>query len=318
MPDRIPFDLLAVSITAVVTPTIVLLGLEGGLIKIVVGAVFILLAPGYALVSLLIPSTHLTSWTGDNKGGTTEVTFFERTLLGVGLSVAIVPAIGVFLNYSPLGLGPGPYLTVVSSATLLLSVGAMIRRLQVDLDRRFTVGSTGFSARLWNLLGGAGTDREVYLNVIFVLGIALAVVGVGTAVAMSGSGEQFTEFYVEAQDPDTRESVADEYPTEMIPGKEYEVFAGITNREHQTMEYTVVVELQRLEDGEVVERSKLRRFQRTLNHNETVQEPISVEPNIVGKGLRLSYQLYLGTPPDETSVNAAYRHAYIWVDVPAS
>lgn len=315
MRDWIQIDLLVVSLAAVLTPAMVVLGVDGGLIQVVVGALFVLFAPGYALVSLLLPSTHLVRRGGDNRIGATEVPFAERTLLAVGLSIALVPMIGVVLHYSPLGLGPDPYLIVVGVGTLALTMGAVIRRGQLEPSRRFSVGSEGILDPVWRALGGAETDREVYLNVLFVLGLTLAVAGIGTAIVMSDTGEQFTEFYVTAEDPDTEAAATEDYPAEMTLGEESEFVLGITNQEHQTRQYTVVVELQRLEDGQIVEVSELQRFERTLAHNETVEEPVAVEPNLAGEGLRLSFQLYLDTPPANPSAGAAYRHVYVWVDV---
>ncbi|MFC6721153.1 DUF1616 domain-containing protein [Halobacteriaceae bacterium SHR40] len=315
MRDWIHTDLLAICLVAVLTPAMVLFaGFDGNALQAALGLLFVFIAPGYAVVSILIPSTHTQGLT---RGGMnpTEVSFVERLLIAVGLSVAIVPSIGVVLHFSPWGIEPDIFLLVTGIITLLVSIGAIVRRAQLERSLQFEL--TGLSDPFGGMFTNARSDREVYLNVLFVSGMILAVAGIGTAVAMSGGGEQFTEFYVQSGDPVTGEQVASGYPTNMTVGEQSEFVVGITNQEHGTEEYTVVVELQRLRDGEVVEITRIDQFSATVAHGETVERPVTLEPETTGESLRLSYQLYRGQPPEGLSVEQAYRHTYLWVDVSA-
>jgi uncharacterized membrane protein len=155
------------------------------------------------------------------------------------------------------------------------------------------------------------------LNVVLLAGLVIAALGVGTAIALSGGGEQYTEFYVLSEDPETGETIADEYPTESSVGNESEFVVGITNREGETETYTLIVRLERTEDDlrSVAERTQVARIERSLRHGETVEVPITVEQRIPGENVRLSYLLYVDTPPNQPSGENAYRNLHLWIDV---
>jgi uncharacterized membrane protein len=125
--------------------------------------------------------------------------------------------------------------------------------------------------------------------VLLLFGVVLAVAGIGTAIATSGGGERYTEFYLGTEDAATGE--------------------------HATREYTVVAELQRVRDGQVVQQSQVAQFTRTVAHNGSLRREVVVRPEMTGENLRLSYLLYRGTPPEEPSAGSASRHLYVWVDV---
>jgi uncharacterized membrane protein len=57
-------------------------------LRIVLGIPFILLFPGYTLICLLFP-------------GKRDLDGVERLALSLGLSIAVVPLIGLALNYAP-------------------------------------------------------------------------------------------------------------------------------------------------------------------------------------------------------------------------
>ncbi|WP_336328815.1 DUF1616 domain-containing protein [Halovenus sp. HT40] len=316
MRNWIQRDLLTICTVAALTPSMALLfDFDGNSVQAVIGILFIFYAPGYAVVSILMPAAHIPG-VETNRTKPTEVSFIERSLLAVGLSVAIVPSIGVILHFSPLGLDPDIFLLVIGILTLLASIGAIIRRERLQRSQQFKIRSLSYM--FGGVLTSARSDKEAYLNIIFAVGIILAIAGIGTAVAMSDNGERFTEFYIQSEDPDSVEQVAGEYPPNMTISGEYEFTVGITNQEHNTEEYAVVVQLQRMEDGEVVETSQIDQFTTTVAHGETVKRPVTVQPEMTGENFRLSYQLYRGSPPEDLSVDAAYRHVYLWVNISAT
>jgi uncharacterized membrane protein len=315
MRDWLPLDLLVVGAVAAATPAVTSLSVpEGTPLQVVVGAAFVLFAPGYALVSFALPARR-TADHGTDRADSVAVGLPERLLLAVGVSIPLVALTGVVLNYSPWGLGPRPLLLAVAVPTVALSAGAAVRRWRVSPDRRFRVGPTGAPARLWAWVGGAGSQREAHLNVLLLFGVVLAVAGIGTAIATSGGGERYTEFYLGTEDAATGELTAGEYPTELRRGQAAEFVVGVTNREHATREYTVVAELQRVRDGQVVQQSQVAQFTRTVAHNGSLRREVVVRPEMTGENLRLSYLLYRGTPPEEPSSASASRHLYVWVDV---
>jgi len=83
--------------------------------KWLLGAIFALFLPGYALLELLFPKT--------SKLGS-----LERFALEVGVSLAVVPLIGLVLNFTPEGVSLVPIVTALAVFTLALLFAAAIRQ----------------------------------------------------------------------------------------------------------------------------------------------------------------------------------------------
>jgi hypothetical protein len=93
----------------------------------ILGSAFVLFIPGYVTVQTLFP-----------KGR--ELDGIERFALSVGLSVALVPLVGLLLNYTPWGIRLTP---IVISLTIL-TVGLAF----VALERRFTFSAERFRSEM--------------------------------------------------------------------------------------------------------------------------------------------------------------------------
>ena len=95
--DRLPRDLtLAVLLTSSCTPFVFVPPLNETPVRIIPGLLLVLFLPGYSLIAALFPGR------GDPDG-------IERIALSFGVSIAVVPLIGLALNYTPFGsrLGAG-------------------------------------------------------------------------------------------------------------------------------------------------------------------------------------------------------------------
>jgi len=315
-----PVDLLAIGLLTVMALVSVVSTELLGPLQAGVGFVFILFAPGYALISALSP--HSNSSIDESETEHTAISFVERILIAVGLSVVIVPGTGLLLNYSSWGLDPVPLLITIGLVTLVLLVVATVRRLQLPPDDQFSVPIHAWIERMRTWLRSGDTRWDTTLNILLVVGLLFVTVGIGAAIVSPGQGEQYTEFFLESETQGTNVLDGDNQSTELSVENESEFIVGITNREHGTEEYTVVIELQRLEQGgsepTVVERQEVQRFSQTLAHDETWKETATVDPTITGEGLRLIFLLYTETPPEDPSTENAYRSLYTWVDVPDS
>lgn len=316
----IPIDLVAIIIIAIATPELALRpGVGSGDIQLAFGLVFVLFAPGYALVSFLVPHSSRRERTlGNSRQRGVVFSLVERFFLAVGLSVVIVPLVGLVLYHSPLGLRPAPFLNSIAFLTVFLGVGGAIRRWQTPIDYRFYVPVADAPAYLGSWLGGAENKAEGVLTVAIVLAFVLAVLGVGFAISTAGPGETYTEFYVLAEDPISGDLVADAYSTTTALGEYSEFLVGITNKEQRTVDYFVIVELHRVDDDRVVERAELLRYQVTVAPGTTHEEPIRVAPTMAGDDLRLTLLLYPEPPPDQPATENAYRQLHLWIDVTES
>ena len=82
-------------------------------IRYVLGSVFVLLLPGYSLIKTLFP--------------TKEIDNIERTALSIGMSLALVPLVGLLLNYTPWGIRLTPVTLSLLSITIILTITGLIR-----------------------------------------------------------------------------------------------------------------------------------------------------------------------------------------------
>ena len=291
------------------------------------GVFAMLFVPGYAFAAVLFPGANRgggfldrnmrSGGFGQNKGGTERrdgsITVVERLLLAVGLSVCLVPLVGLGLNYTPGGIQPNVLVGTVGVLSILLVFVAAVRRLRLPPDDRFDPRDIG--AGLSGLIRNE-TDRSVSpLHVLLVVGLVVAASGIGFAAVMTERGEQFTEFYILAEDPETGELIAGEYPDEL--GGE-PVHVGVTNHEGETKEYTVVVLLQSFEGDQErsVQRERtLDTFSMTVQPGETRTERHELDTDVREDDLRVTYLLYAGTPPadERFGTDSAYRHTHFWV-----
>ncbi|SDK72354.1 DUF1616 domain-containing protein [Natronorubrum texcoconense] len=302
----LPVDLVAVA-TATVLVAVVALASQysGAAILGPLAVPSLLFAPGYVAVSALFPER-------DGLGG------LERLALSVGLSLAIVPVLGLGLAATPWGVRLVPLVLVAAAVTLLAAAVATVRRRTVPEDERFRI-----PVRKWIGSGRrdafrSGTRGETALTLLLVVSALLVVGTVGYAAVTSPEDESYSAIYLLTEDEDG-ELVADEYPAEFEPGEEREVIVGIDNHEHRPTEYTVVVAEQAVDvsDGEVTvdEQRELERFDTRLEHGETRILSNEFEPTMSGSDVRIVWLLYLdGDVPDDPSVESADYYVSLWGD----
>jgi len=86
--------------------------------RIVFGSLFTLFLPGYSLIEALYPREE-------------ELAPLERLALSIGLSLAVVPLVGLVLNYTPWGIKLDPVMAALSTLTLALLLAAAYRKFGV-------------------------------------------------------------------------------------------------------------------------------------------------------------------------------------------
>jgi len=323
---RLPADLAAILAWVVLTNIAVFAPvLSETPLRIVVGLPLILFIPGYALVAALFPEGGVTpdatsAPSEDDDTPREGIDGIERVALAFGLSIAVVPLIGLVLNFTPFGIRLAPIMIAISGTTILLTAIAAQRRWELPSEERFRVPYRAWLKTARAELLSPDSRGDAALNVLLVASILLAVGSVGYAVAVPQQGETFTEFYV-LTETDDGELVADDYPTEFTAGDPRPLVVGIGNNEHEQVQYSVIVELHRVETSNnsttVIEREPLTRFNPTVTANTTWQQPHTVAPTMTGERLRLTYLLYRDTPPQDPTVDSAYRELHLWVNVSA-
>jgi len=95
-------------------------------LRYVAGAVYVLYVPGAVFIEALYPV----------RG---ELEDLERFALGVGLSLALVPLVGLVLNYTPWRIRLEPVFVSLTLLTVVLAVAAVIRKYEYHLLRLMAV-----------------------------------------------------------------------------------------------------------------------------------------------------------------------------------
>ncbi len=291
-------------------------------LRAIIATPLLLFTPGYALVAAAYPRCN------DSSGGfaldrsrivvstDTGLHAVERVLLSVGMSVALLPIIGVTVWAAVGRFSTDIVLFSLAAFTLgAVAIGAF-RRNTLDADERFCLRLWPQIRRFRGWLVGSSTG-ETAVNVLLAGGVVLAVVTLTFAFAVPVTGESYTSSTLGTEQ--NGEFVAANYPTTFTAGEPESLTLSLSNHEGGTTSYTVVTTVERVgrSDGEltVVEQSELERSTIRLSAGETVREQSAVAPDLVGEDLRLSYYVYRGQAPETPNDASAYRDLHLWIDV---
>ncbi len=177
----------------------------------------ILFIPGYVLIFTFFP----------NKKKTQGIDIIERIALSFGLSIAIVPLIGLGLNYTPWGIRLLPILSSLVYFICLMGLVAIYRWYTTPSDERFTISTT------INFSGGE-SRLDKALTAILAISILISIIVLVYVIVLPKSGEKFTEFYILGKD-----GIADDYPRNLSRNGNANVRVGIVNHEYSQMNYTL-------------------------------------------------------------------------------
>jgi uncharacterized membrane protein len=234
-----------------------------GLLRIVLGLLFALFFPGYALLSAIFPGQG-------SLGG------IERIALSFGLSIAVVPFIGLILNYTPWGISLYPIVISVALFIVIASAVAWYRLWALPPKKRFSV-AIGINLPRWGKMGGG--DRVLYA--CLGLAVVVAIGTLGYVIAAPQQGERFTEFYILGA-----EGKAEDYPGQAVVGEPVELTVGIVNHEYQALSYRVDIVIDGVKNKEITTGE--------LAHQEGWERVVSFIPQSSGEGQEVEFWLYRG------------------------
>lgn len=330
-----PADLAAVVVVIVATNLAVFApSLSETPLRIPLGLVFVLFLPGYALAAALYPGEERARSTADSETDSTNLhsesqrnrlleaplSLGERVVLSLGMSVSIVPLLGLVLHF---GLGAVELRSIIgsiSAVTLASTVVGMIRRSALPPSDRFHVPYERWYAAARTSVSDAESRPDAVLHLSVVVVLLLAVGSVGYAVVALQPSEQFSAASVMTETNDG-ELVAGEYPKSFEEGEQQEFVFGLENNEHRTVDYTVVVVEQAVDrnDGSIDEQNELQRFETQLAHDQMWHHAHDVQPTITGEDVRIAWLVYPDgdVPADPSTENAAYS-PHRWIEVSAA
>jgi uncharacterized membrane protein len=343
---RFPLDLAGVVGLVVATGLVAALpGSRGSVLRALVGAPFVLFAPGYALTAALFPRSEppkadatpvhedgnpeadansKTDANPTNSGirsmSSDGIALPERLLFSVGASLAVVPLLGLVVNFTPWRIGFTTFTIAIGGFTVAVALYAAVRRWRVPPEARFRLPYAEWYGTVRSELFESSSRLEATANVVILASVLIAAGSGAYAVLGSHESESFTEFYI--LNETEGELVADDYPTTVAAGQNATFVVGIDNREGRANDYSVVVQLQRVRtDGgsaQIAETQRLDQFRIDVGTNETVHRRHTVTPRTTGERLRLQYLLYLDDPPENPTAENAYRSVHHWVNVTES
>ena len=279
-----PGDLLAAILTSLLILIFTLTPLSSLPVRIPLGLAMVLFVPGYSLIAALFP-------------GKTDLDGIERVALSFGLSIAVVPLIGLGLNYTPWGIRLVPVVVSLAVFTLAMSLAAHLRRRQLLAEDQFRVQArAALASAKKELMAGSASRLDRALSVLLVISILLSISALVYVIVTPKQGEKFTEFYILGPG-----GKAYDYPTIVEAGNASTVIVGVVNHEYTAVNYTMEA---------TIHNSTLLEKNLTLAHNQTWEEPVSYVLRRPGDSQKLQFLLYR-----ENNFTAPYRDLHLWVNV---
>ena len=213
-----PYDLLLCIVLALLLIALVLF-LPDSLARSILGLIFVLFLPGYAATAALFPEND-------------QIDGIERVALSFGLSIAIVPLVGLALNFTPWGIRLGPILASVSGFIVIASLVGWYRRMRLPMDERFAI----VVDVKFDFAGMPLIDKALTIGIVVML--VASVVVLGWAIATPRTGEKFTQLAILGPG-----GMATDYPGNMTVGETKRVLLSVESLEHSTMDYSIVIVL---------------------------------------------------------------------------
>ena len=189
--ETVPADLtvalvwLAASILAIYLPVLNETPIKA--ILIVPGLLFL---PGYCLIAALFPKNE-------------DISLSERIALSIGLSIAIVPLIGLALNFTPFGIQLDSFVISLTVFILVMILVAHYRRALLPREKRFRVPFDEIAGSIRNsMFPTEGSKVDRVLAVVITLAFLASILGTVYVIAVPKEGERFTEFFILGENRD--------------------------------------------------------------------------------------------------------------------
>ena len=331
--DGTAIDLFVVAGFAVVVAVLlVVVEVTSPLVRAAVGIPLLVFVPGYVTVSLFLPrdtssageigtrtytGTRTRTDTGANPmiARARAVSDLERVALSFGMSFALLPMLALVIAATPWGFAEPIVIGTVSGFSFVVAVLALVRRLSVSADERYRVSLGRRLETARTIIFETDSTVHAAVNVALVISMVLALTTLGYAFVAPQDGESYTSLQLLTEN-ETGDFVASGYPETVEPGESIPLVVAVQNQEGQHTNYTVVVQEQRLEDGEVVDRTELRTIDYAVSDGGTAYGERNVTPDAEPGEVRISVQLYpRGEVPETPTHEDAYRYTYFWTDV---
>src|SRR5437879_5284721 len=214
-----PDDLFAVAAMCILALAVIA-GTGESPLRFALALLFVLFLPGYAITATVFP-----------RGG--EMDWIERIGLSVGVSLAVVPLLGLVLSVTPAGVRIEPIVAALLLVTLGMTVVAYEQRMALLQEDRLSL-SIDLEVPRWRDL--SIVDRALALGVAAAL--VLGAGGLAYTMTTSPPGLAYTELYL----LDAYGSISS-YPSRMKVNHDAVVILVVTNHERREVNYSFLVRL---------------------------------------------------------------------------
>jgi len=256
-----------------------------------VGIPLVLIVPGYAVVSALLPASQSVS-RGDT-GKPDPPGRAARAAMTLIASAILVAVVGVLLSSVGL-LRLGPVVLGLGAVSIAGAAIAGVRRQRVPATRRVDPLAAASPRSIPDRLGISGIQAVVLLFATLALVGALVVAGSNPPTESS-----FSEASLLAGDG-TDKLLGSDGPVTLVDGKENTIHLRITNHEGESISYGVVGRLQRVdENGAVLDTQRIGDESITVEDGTGGEIRQQIDPSVTTDTLRLQYLVYTGPIPDD-------------------
>lgn len=277
-------------------------------VRTVLALPVILFIPGYSLIAALFTT---------NK----DIDLIERIALSFGLSIAVVPLIGLGLNYTPWGIRLDPIVVSLSFFIFAMVLIAQYRRGLLSEGEEyvfpFQMIRQGFQEEFF---AKDQTKTDKILSIILIISIISAIFVTIFVIVVPKEGEKFTEFFILGEN-----MKAADYPSKVFVGNSYPLYIGVGNHEYRNVTYTIETYLLNMtfhpEDNTstISRMNLLDSFNISIPHNETSTQQYTFVPTGTGYN-RIEFLLFNETVPNNTvmnmdRINTSYRDLHLWVQI---
>ena len=275
-------------------------------LRVVLAIPVILFIPGYCLLCSLFP-------------GNGDVDLMTRMVLSVGVSIVIVPLIGLGLNFTPWGIHLDTIVISLSLFTIVMVIVTWYMRSTLPSEKRFRMPFSEIATDFrQGFLKKDGSGVDKILTVALVLALLITIIITVYVISVPREGEKYTAFFILGEN-----QTAANYPDQIVPGREYSMYVGVRNHEYRDVQYTVETWMLRTEFDNMTNSSRILamdpydRLMLTLAHNETIIIPYNLSVRKSGYN-RVEFLLFndIMYYPDLTGrdrINASYRELHLGV-----
>ncbi len=282
-PAKLPADLLLILIWIMLTIIFILTPSPiANFVRIILGIPMLLFIPGYVLIAALFPGK-------DDLEGT------ERIALSFGLSIAIIPILGLLLNFS-VGIRLLTILITLCIYTAVLLLIAAFIREKLPVYDQFSVPFYKIFEIVNKEFVNSQSNMDRILIAILIFSIVIEIGMIISVIITPKTGERFTEFYILGSGGKT-----ENYSTNLKYNSPARILVGVVNHEYVPVNYTIEVTL----NGNLLANTNFN-----LDNNRTWEKNETFVPDMIGRDMKLEFLLF-----KENNFSSAYRELHLWVNV---